>query len=158
MPAGSRYRCQTHGVGSPLVVVERMKQRTIEHRVEHSAKTVEAEGVRNDEVSVDAADHRALARDPDGGRSHVDSEKAHPVGGEVKSIVAGPAARVEHRTGKHARVRQTHHRRLWCSDVPRRRTIAVRRIPWLAGIPLMTGWLSPAIRIVDSEPCLLRHS
>ncbi len=154
VPAGTRHRRQAHDVVSPLIVVERMKQRAVEHRVEHPAQTIEVESVTNNEVGFDAARRCTLARDRHGTPSHVDSENVDPVGGEVKGVLARPAARVEHRAGEHARARQTHHRRLWCSNVPGGRTIVVRRIPWLAGTQLMTGRLPPAIRVLGSESCL----
>ena len=67
-PAGTRHRCRAPDVVSPLVVVERMEQRAVEHRVEHSAQTIEVESVTDNEsasmpraVALSRAMYTALA-------------------------------------------------------------------------------------------------
>jgi hypothetical protein len=55
VPATTCHGRQTHHVFSPLIAVERVEQPAIEHRLKHSAQTVQVQGVANHEVSVYAA-------------------------------------------------------------------------------------------------------
>jgi hypothetical protein len=68
----------------------------------------------------------------------------------VKSILAGPAARIEHRTGESAVGCQTHYCWLWPANIPRRRAVAVRRIPGPSRQPFVTGRL-PTTEWIVSE-------
>jgi hypothetical protein len=69
-------------------------------------------------------------------------------GGEVKSVLAGPAARIEHRSGESAFGCQSHYCWLRLANIPRRRAVVVRRIPGQSRQPFVTGWLPTAERIV----------
>jgi hypothetical protein len=73
----------------------------------------------------------------------------------VKGVLTGPASRIKNLAGECAFVGQTQDRRLWPSDVPGRGAIEVRRIPGLTGMPLVTGWSAPAVRIVGLDPAWL---
>jgi hypothetical protein len=57
----------------------------------------------------------------------------------VKGVLAGPAARVEHRPGESAFACQTHYYWLRLANVPRRRAVVVGRIPGQSRQPLVTG-------------------
>jgi hypothetical protein len=67
----------------------------------------------------------------------------------VKSVLAGPAAGIEHRSGESAFGCQTHDRWLWPAKIPRRRALAVRRIPGQSRQPFMTGRVPTTERIVS---------
>jgi hypothetical protein len=59
--------------------------------------------------------------------------------GDVKSVLASPAARIEHRSGEPALGCQTHYCWLWLANIPRRRAVVVRRIPGQSRQPF--DWL-----------------
>jgi hypothetical protein len=109
----------------PLLAVEGVKQRAVEHGVKGAVQTVEPQSVGDDELDVESALRGAAACDRDGGLRDVDAEYVQPSSGEVKRVVARPAPGVEHRAFKRARPGQTHDRRLWLSDIPGRRAILV---------------------------------
>lgn len=157
VPATTRHRRQARHVVSPLIAVERVEQPAIEHRLKHSAQTVQVQGIGNREVSVYAATRSLLPRDRQCGLSHIDSQNVQPQRGDVKGVLACPASYIEDRAGECAFARQTQYRWLWSSYVPWRRAIEVRRIPGLARPPLVTGGLPPAVRIVGSDSGPLGH-
>jgi hypothetical protein len=51
LPATTRHGRQTRHVVSPLIAVERVEQPAIDHRLKHSAQTVQVQGIGNHEVS-----------------------------------------------------------------------------------------------------------
>jgi hypothetical protein len=67
----------------------------------------------------------------------------------VKSVLAGPAARIEHRSGESAFGCQTQYSWLRPANIPRRRAVVVRRIPGQSRQPFLTGWLPITERIVS---------
>jgi hypothetical protein len=67
----------------------------------------------------------------------------------VKSVLAGPAARIEHRSGERALGGRTHYRWLRPASIPRRRAVIVRRIPGQSCHPFVAGWRPAAERIVS---------
>jgi hypothetical protein len=125
IPTATRHGRQTRDVVRPLVAVERVEQPAIEHRLKHSAQTVQVQRVGNDEVSVYAASSGLLPRDRHGGLSHIDSQNMQPQRGDVKGVLARPASRIEHCAGEYAFAGQTQYRRLRPSNVPRRWAIDV---------------------------------
>jgi hypothetical protein len=151
VPATTRHRRQTRHVVSPLIAVERMEQPAIEHRLKHSAQTVQAQGIGNNEVSVYAATRGLLPRDRQYRLSHIDSQNVQPQRGDVKGVLARPASRIEDCSGEGAFARQTQYRWLWSSNTPGRRAIKARRIPRLTRPPLVTRGLPPAVRIVGTD-------
>jgi hypothetical protein len=66
----------------------------------------------------------------------------------VKSVLAGPAARIEHRSGESAHGCQTHDCRLRPTNIPRRRAVVVRRIPGQSCQTFVTSWVPTTERIV----------
>jgi hypothetical protein len=68
----------------------------------------------------------------------------------VKSVLAGPAARIEHRSGESAFGCHTHYRWLRHANIPRRRAVVVRRIPGQSRQPFVTGWAPTTERIVSA--------
>jgi hypothetical protein len=157
VPADARDGRETRCVAPPLVAVEGVEQPAVEGGLERLVKAVEAKGVSDHEVRFDATSRGLFSRDRHGGLRYVDSDDVDTEGSDVQSVLPGPAPRVEDWTAKRAFARETDYRRLWSSDVPRRRAIAVGRVPRLSGVQLVTGWLSSAMRIVGSMVCLLRH-
>ena len=156
MPATTSHGREARHVVSPLVAIERVEQPAVKHRLEHPAQTVQVEGIGNHELGVYAATRGLLPRDRQCGLCHVNAQNVQAQRGEVKGVLACPASCIENCAGECAFARQAHYRGLWVSSVPRRRAIAVRRIPGPALPPLVTGWLPP-VRIVGSEPCVLGH-
>jgi hypothetical protein len=59
----------------------------------------------------------------------------------VKSVLAGPATRIEHRSGESAFGCQTHYCWLRQANIPRRKAAVVRRIPGQSRQPFVTGWV-----------------
>ena len=116
-----------------------MEQPAIKHRLKHSTKTVQVEGIGNNELSVYTATRGLLPRDRQRGLCYVNSENVQPQRGNVKGVLTCPASCIEDCAGECAFARQTHDRRLWLSDVPGGRAIEVRRIPGLTRPPLVTG-------------------
>ena len=89
--------------------------------------------------------------------SHVNAQNRPSQRGEVKSILAGPAACIEHRPGESAFDCQTHHGRLRLASIPRRRTVVIRRVPGQSRQPLMAGWLPATVRILGAGSWSLRQ-
>jgi hypothetical protein len=79
---------------------------------------------------------------------HVDAQHRQSQRGDVKRVLAGPAARIEHRAGESAFGCHTHDWRLRLADIPRRRAVVVRRIPRPSRHPFVTGWAPATERIV----------
>ena len=75
----------------------------------------------------------------------------------MKSVLAGPAARVEHRSAETAFGGQTLYCRLGLTDIPRRGTVVVRRIPGQPRQTFVASWLPPTERIVSEGSRSLRH-
>jgi hypothetical protein len=67
----------------------------------------------------------------------------------VKSVLAGPAARIEHRSGESASGCQTHDGRLRLASISRRGAVVVRRVPGQSRHPFVTGRLPATERIVS---------
>jgi hypothetical protein len=67
----------------------------------------------------------------------------------VKSVLAGPTARVEHRSGESTFGCQTHYCWLRLANIPRRRAVVVGRIPGQSRQPFVTGWVPPFEWIVE---------
>jgi hypothetical protein len=69
----------------------------------------------------------------------------------VKSVFAGPAARIEHRSGESAFGCHTHDDWLRLANIPRRWAVVVRRIPWQSRQSFMTGGVPTTERIVSES-------
>jgi hypothetical protein len=115
VPATTSHRRQTRYVVSPLTAIERVEQPAIKHRLEHSAQTVQVQGIGNNELSVYAAMRGLVPRDRQRGLCHVNSQNMQRQGGNVKGVLARPASRIENRAGECAFARQAQYRGLWFS-------------------------------------------
>jgi len=69
----------------------------------------------------------------------------------MKSVLAGPATRIEHRPDESTFGCQTHYCRLRLVKIPRRRAVVVRRIPGQSRQPFVTGWPPTTERIVSED-------
>jgi hypothetical protein len=68
----------------------------------------------------------------------------------VKSVLAGPAARIEHRSGESTFGCQTCYCWLRLANIPRGRAIVVGSIPGQSCQPFVTGWAPTTARIVSA--------
>ena len=71
--------------------------------------------------------------------------------GDEKSVLASPAASIEHRSGESAFGCQTHYCWLRLANIPRRRAVVVRRIPGQSRQPFVAGWVPTTERIVSED-------
>src|SRR5262249_26938702 len=76
--------------------------------------------------------------------------------GDVKSVLASPAARIEHRSDESAFGCQTHYCWLRLANIPRRRAVVVRRIPGKSRQLFVTGRAPTTERIVSVIATALR--
>jgi len=83
--------------------------------------------------------------------SHVNAQHRPSQRGDVQGVLAGPAARIEHRSGESAGGCQPHYGWLRLANIPRRRAVVVRRIPGQSRQPFVTGWLPATERIVSER-------
>jgi hypothetical protein len=85
------------------------------------------ERVSYGELDVDhrSQSRRLLAGDRQCRLSHIDAQNRQSQPGYVKSVLAGPAARIQHRSGKSAFGCQTHYRWLRVANIPGRRAVVV---------------------------------
>ena len=127
--AGTDHRREARDVLASLLAIERVEQRAVEHRVELPAECLEAQRIGDEELGVRAAIGSSRSRDRHRGRRNVEPEHVEAERRDVQRVVAGSAARIEHRAGERALARQPHDRGLWLSDVPRCRAIGVGGIP-----------------------------
>jgi hypothetical protein len=90
-----------------------------------------------------------LACDRERFLSDVDAEDRKSERRDEKGVLAGPAAGIEHGSGKSASGGQTHYGRLRLTNIPGRGAVLVRGIPGLSRQPFMAGWLPITKRIVS---------
>jgi len=67
----------------------------------------------------------------------------------MKSVLASSAAGIEHCPGKAAFGCHPHYRWLRLANIPGRRAVAVRRVPWQSRQPFVAGWAPTTERIVS---------
>ena len=146
------HRRETRHVPWSLVAVEGMEESTVQHRIESPPQAIELQRVNFSELNRDPTLGGLLSGDHQCGPSHVNAENRQPQRGEVERVLAGPATRIEHRSGESTFGCQTHYSRLRPADIPRRRPIAVRRIPGQPRHALVTGRLPTTERIVSQGP------
>src|SRR6266540_5238077 len=111
---------------------------------------LQLERVSRSELNLDPTVVGLLSGDRQCRLSHVNAQNRQSQRGEVKSVLAGPAARIEHRSGESAFGCQTHYCWLRPANIPRRSAVAVRRIPGQSRQPFMTGWVPTTERIVSA--------
>src|SRR5262249_30518283 len=120
-------RRQARHVSCSLVeVIEGVEQSAVQHRPKLSPETLQLQCVRRSELNVHPTVFDFLSGDCQRGFSHVNTQKRQPQRGDVKSILAGSAAGIEHRSGKSACGCQTHYCWLRPANIPGCRTVVVR--------------------------------
>jgi hypothetical protein len=130
-----------------------VEQSTVQHRLKHAAQTLQLERVSRNELNLDPTVVSPLSGLLSGDRqcrfSHVNAQNRQSERSDVKSVLAGPAASIEHRAGESAFRCQTHYCWLRLANIPRRRAVVVRRIPGQSRLPFVTGRVPTTEQIVS---------
>jgi len=125
----------------------------VQHRLKPAPQTLQLERVSRSELNLDPTGVGHRSGDRQCRLSHVNAQNRQSqrgdVRGDVKSVLAGPTARIEHRSGDSAFGSQTHYRWLRLAKIPRRRAVVVGRIPGQSRQPFVTGWVPTPERIVS---------
>jgi hypothetical protein len=129
----------------------------VQHRVKPAPQAVQPERVSRSELNLDPTVVGLLSGDRQCRLSHVNAQHRQSQRGDVKSVLAGPAARIEHRSGESAFGCHTHYCWLRLANIPRRRPVVVRRIPGQSRQPFVTGWVPTTERIVSAGSRSLRQ-
>ncbi len=128
------HRRETRHVSCSLVAVERMKQSAVQHRLEPMSQTIQLERVSRCELNLEPTRVGLLSGDRQCRLRHVNALNRQSQRGDVKSVLAGPAARIEHRSGESAFGCHTHDGWLWLADIPRRRAVVVGGPPLTSNV------------------------
>src|SRR6266498_5470278 len=120
------HRRQTRHVSWSLVAVEGVEQAAVQHRLEPAPQTLQLECVSRSELDLDPTVVGLLSGDRQCRLSHVNAQNRQSQRGDVKSVLAGPAARIEYSPGESAFGCQTHYCWLRLANIPRRRAIGAR--------------------------------
>ena len=146
------HRRQTRHVLCLLVAVESVKQSAVQNRLKPAPQTLQLEGVSRSELNLDSTVGGFLPGNRQCRFSHVNAQDRQSQRGDVKSVLARPATRIEHCSGESALGSQTHNCWLRLANIPRRRAVVVRRIPRQSRPAFVTGGMPATERIV-SEGC-----
>ena len=114
-------RRETRHVCWSFVAVESVEQSTVQHRGKPAAQPLQSERVSDSELDLDPTVVGLCPGDRQCRGSHVNAQNRQSQRGDVKSVLAGPAARVEHRSADAACGCQPHYRWLRPADIPGRR-------------------------------------
>src|SRR5258706_13515049 len=128
-----------------------MEQSAVQHRVKPAPQTLQLERVSRSELNLNPTVVGLLSGDRQCRLSHVNAQNRQSQRGDVKSVLAGPAPGVEHRSGESAFGRQPHYCRLRLANIPRRKAVVVRRIPGHSREPFVAGWLPTTERVVSES-------
>ena len=112
------HRGDVRGEIAPLVGIEGVEQPAVQHGVKPATQTAQLERVSHRELGLEVTLFGLLAGDRQCGLGHVNAQHRQPQRGDVQRVLAGPAARIEHRADEPAGGRQAHDGRLWVADVP----------------------------------------
>ena len=94
------HRRQTRDVAWPLIAIEGVEQSAVQHRLKHATQTPQLKRVSHREPSLDPTVLGLLPGDRQCGLSHVNDQDLQPQRGDMKSVLAGPAARIENRANE----------------------------------------------------------
>jgi hypothetical protein len=86
---------------------------------------VQLESVDRGELNVEPTVVGLRSGDRQCRLSHVNAQNRQSQPRDVKSVLAGPAARIQHRSGESAFGCQTHYRWLRLANIPGRRAVMV---------------------------------
>jgi hypothetical protein len=134
-----------------------VEQSAVQHRLKPAPQTLQLERVSRSELNLDPTVGGLLSGDGQCRLSHVNAQNRQSQRGDVKSVLAGPAARIEYRSGESAFGCQTHYCGLRLASIPRRRAVVVRRIPGQSRQPFVTGCVPTTERIVSEGSSSLRQ-
>ena len=121
----------------------------VQYRLKPAPQSLQLERVSRSELDLDPTVLSLLSGDHQGRLSHVNGQNRQSQRGDMKSVLASPAARIEHRSGESALGCHTHYCWLRLANIPRRRAVVVRRIPGQSRQPFVTGWVPTTERIVS---------
>jgi hypothetical protein len=93
------HRRQTRHIPWSLLAVEGVEEPAVDHRLKPALQTLEVECVSRSELHLDPTLVGLRSGDRERRLSDVDAQNRQSHRGKVKSVVAGPAARIEHRSG-----------------------------------------------------------
>jgi hypothetical protein len=113
-------RRQTRRLSWSLVAVEGVEQSAVQHRFEPAPQALELERVSRRELNRDPAVVGFLSGDCKCRFSHINAENRQSQRGDEKSVLAGPAARIEHSPGESALGCQPHDSWLRLAGIPGR--------------------------------------
>jgi hypothetical protein len=131
------------------VAIEGVEQSAVQYRLKPAPQTLQMERVSRYELNVDPAVVGLLSGDRQRCLGHVNTQNRQSQRSDVKSVLAGSAARIEHGSGESAFGCQTHYCWLRLANVPRCRAVVVRRIPGQSRQPFVAGRVSTTERIVS---------
>jgi hypothetical protein len=126
-----------------------VEQSAVQHRLKPAPQTLQLERISRSELNLDPPVVGLRSGDRQCRLSHVNAQNRQSKRGDVKSVLAGPAAHIEHRSGESAFGCQTHYCWLRLANIPWRRAVLIRRIPGQSRQPFLTGWLPTTERIVS---------
>jgi hypothetical protein len=113
--------------------------------------------VSRSELNLDATVVGLLSGNRQCRLRHVNAQHRQSQRGDVKSVLASAAARIEQRSGESAFGCHTHDCWLRLADIPRRRAVVVRRIPGQSRQAFVAGGVPTPERIVSEVSRSLRH-
>jgi hypothetical protein len=145
------HGCQTRHVSRSLVAGEGVEQSAVQHRLKPAPQTLQLERVSRSELNVNPTIVGLRSGHRQRRLSHVNAQNRQSQRGDVKSVLAGPAARIKHRSGESAVGCQAHYRWLRLANIPRRKAVVVRRIPGQSRQPFVTGWVPTTERISEGS-------
>src|SRR4029077_5671484 len=131
--------------------VEGMEQSAVQHRLKPAPQTLQLERVSRSELNLDPTVVGLLSGDRQRRLPDINAQNRQSQRGDVKSVLAGPAARIEHRSDESACGCQTHNCWLRPAKIPRCRAVVVRRIPGQSRQAFVTGWVPTTERIVSES-------
>jgi hypothetical protein len=86
-----------------------VEQSAVQHCLKPPPQTLQLERVSRSELNLDPTVVGLRSGDRHCCLCHVNAQNRQPQRGNVKSVLAGPAARIEHRSGESAFGCQTHY-------------------------------------------------
>jgi hypothetical protein len=128
MPLRGAHRIPTimmARVSCSLVAVEGVEQSAVQHRREPAPQTLQLEGVSSREFNLDPKVVGLRSCDRQCRLSYVNTQNRQSQRADVKSVLAGPAARIEHRSGESAFGGQSRYCWLRRTNIPRGGAVAV---------------------------------
>src|ERR1022692_3184533 len=96
------HRRKARHVSWPLATVEGVKQPAVQDRLKHASHTLQRERVSRSELNLDSTVIGLRPGNRQCRLSHVSAQYRQSQRGDVQSVLAGPAARIEHRSGESA--------------------------------------------------------